>query len=422
MSELDRHSHLERARILLRQKRYKDAEQHAAAVLQSNPNDADALQIIGHCRLDNKQYAEAIQLFQQCLSIEPDDDYVHYLLGFAHYRNHDKEKALASLRPALRLNPYASAYYGLYAYILMDENKYDEALEKANQGLAVNAQDLTCLNARSQALFRLKDKEAAYDTIKEALSVDPDDDFTHTNLGWHFMEAGKHKKAREHFRQALRINPNNNRARQGYKESLKANLAPYRWMLMFSLWLSAKSRKARWSIVIVIWVSVQLVSGVSENSGWNILAYTVIGLYVLFVVFSWVGTCIANIMLLLSGEGKYVLTKAEKYMSAAVLVCLITSLTLAIFEARLPATKEGDQFFPALIFLTLTMPVSRFDFLEILKKRKIALIFTISLIVYGFACGVILIATHSTLVSEAAILYFFGLIVYTWMFSTVNRA
>src|SRR5437868_3516808 len=121
MSELDRNSHLERARILLRQKRYKDAEQHAAAILKGNPNDA---------------------------------------------------------------------------------------LEKANAGLAVNAQDLTCLNARSQALFRLKDKTAAYDTIKEALNVDPDDDFTHTNFGWHFMEAGKHKKAREHFRQALRINPN----------------------------------------------------------------------------------------------------------------------------------------------------------------------------------------------------------------------
>lgn len=421
MSELDRHSHLERARILLRQKRYKDAEQHAAAVLQGNPNDADALQIIGHCRLDNKRYDEAIQIFQQCLGLEPDDDYVHYLLGFAYYRNRGKDKAIVSLQSALRLNPYASAYYGLYAYILMDENKYDEALDKANQGLAVNAQDLTCLNARSQALFRLKNKEAAYDTIKEALSVDPDDDFTHTNYGWHFMEMGKHKKAREHFRQALRINPNNYRARQGYKESLKANLAPYRWMLMFSLWLSAKSRKARWAIIIVIWASVKLLSGVSDAAGFGILAYVLIGLYILFVVFSWVGTSIANIMLLLSSEGKYVLTKEEKYVAGAVGGCILAALAVAVFGGYLPGMKDGYQYFAALIFLTLTLPVSRFEYMEIFKRNKYALIFTILLTALGLISGILMLAAGSNEnVTIGAFVYLGGLAVYTWFFSFIR--
>ena len=88
-------------------------------------------------------------------------------------------------------------------------------------------------------------KEKAFETIKEALAIDPEDDFTHTNYAWHFLEKGKHKDARKHFREALRINPNNSRARQGYKESLKSNLPPYRWMLMFSLWLSSKSKKVK---------------------------------------------------------------------------------------------------------------------------------------------------------------------------------
>ncbi len=422
MSELSRHDHIERARILLKQKRYKDAEQHAAAVLQGNPNDADALQIIGHCRLDNKQYAEAIKLFKQCLGIAPDDDYVHYLLAFAYYRSKNRVDALTSLQSALNLNPYSSGYYGLYAYILIEQNLYAEALEKANTGLAVNAQDLTCLNARSQALFRLKDKAAAYNTIKEALTVDPEDDFTHTNYAWHFMEMGKHKKAREHFREALRINPSNGRARQGYKESLKANLAPYRWMLMFSLWLSSKSKKARWGIIIVIWLSVQLASGVSDSAGFGIAAYILIGLYITFVVFSWVGTSIANAMLLLSREGKYVLTKPEKYISAGVGLCLLTAFVLAIIEARLPVTKEGDEFFPALIFLTLTLPVSRLEYTDILKRHKYALPFTIALIAFGFVCGICVILLPGAIVMyNIAILYFFSLALYTWLFSFVNR-
>ena len=47
MSELHRDQHKERARLLLQQRRYKDAETQAGIALQQNPNDAEALQIIG---------------------------------------------------------------------------------------------------------------------------------------------------------------------------------------------------------------------------------------------------------------------------------------------------------------------------------------------------------------------------------------
>jgi tetratricopeptide (TPR) repeat protein len=418
MSDLSRHHHIERAKILLKQKRYQDAEQHASAVLQGNPNDADALQIIGHCRLDTGKYPEAIKLFQQCLGIEPGDDYVHYLLAFAYYRTKSKGNALQSLQSAISLNPYSSGYYGLYAYIMLDENRYPEALEKANLGLSVNAQDLTCLNARSQALFRLKDNVAAYDTIREALTVDPEDDFTHTNFGWHFMEMGKHKTARDHFRQALRINPNNARARQGYKESLKANLPPYRWMLMFSLWLSNKSKKARWAIIIVIWLGSRLLSETSKAAGYTTLAYVLIGLYIMFVVFSWVGTSIANIMLLLSQEGKYVLTTREKYISAGVLVCLLAALFLAIFGQRLPYLKDDTAIFAALIFLTLTLPLSRFEYWDIIKRRRPAVFGTIGLIALGVITAAAMLITGGNVDTDnMGLAYIIGIALYTWGFS-----
>lgn len=421
MSEYNRHNYIERAKLLLKQKRYKEAEQHAAAVLQTNPNDAEALQVIGHCRLDTGKYTEAIELFKRCLGLRPDDDYVHYLAAFAYYRSKQNDEAVAFLKSAIGLNPYASSYYGLYAYIMLDKRFFEEALEKANQGLAVNAGDLTCLNARSQALFRLKDKEAAYDTIKEALSIDPDDDFTHTNFGWHFMEAGKHKKAREHFRQALRINPNNDRARVGYKESLKANLPPYRWMLMFSLWLSSKSKAARWGVVIAIWASARLATGVSDAAGYSMLSYILAGLYILFVVFSWVGTSIANAMLLLTSEGKYVLTKAEKYVAAAVGFCLVAALVTAVLGGKMPAVKDDFQYLIALIFLTLTLPISRFEYIDALKRNKLVWIYTLALTALGLATAIgMLVAGGIDAIFFMAIAYFIGALLYTWVFSFVR--
>lgn len=421
MSDFNRHVYIERARLLLMQKRYKEAEQHAGAVLQNNPDDAEALQIIGHCRLDNNNHNEAIQLFKRCLGINPDEHYVHYLLAFAYYRTKDYSTATGFLNSAIGLNPYNSGYYGLYAFILIEERKFAEALVKANEGLAVNAHDLSCLNARSQALFRLKNKEAAYNTIKEALQVNPDDDFTHTNFGWHFMEAGKHKQAREHFRQALRINPNNNSARLGYKESLKANLPPYRWMLMFSLWLSAKSKKARWAVILGIWLSIRLITGASDAAGLNVLTYVLIGLYVTFVVFSWVGTSIANSMLLLTREGKYVLTKIEKRTAAAVGVCLSGALMACIFGGRVQVVKDGDEFVAALILLTLTLPVSRFEYIDALKRNKYVFAFTIALITLGLVCTTCIFTIGGTpAVSIIAMAYFIASVIYTWAFSFIR--
>jgi tetratricopeptide (TPR) repeat protein len=417
MSDINAGQYLERARLLLKQKRYKDAEQQAAILLQQQPGNVQALQVIGHCKLETKQYAEALRLFKECIGREPDDDYLHYLLAFTYYRMGSKDEVISALKEAIAINPYASAYYALYAYIMLDMKWYDLALEKANEGLAVNAADISCLNARSQALFRLNNKEAAYETIKEALNIDPEDDFTHTNYGWHFLERGKHKDAREHFRMALRINPNNSRARQGYKESLKAKLPPYRWMVMFSLWLSTKSKRARWIIIFVIWISVKLLSDTSSAAGFGILAYILIGLYLLFVTFSWVGTPLANIMLFLSSEGKYVLTQREKTITFSVAGCIAAGIALMFIGFHLPALQKDDaQLLPGIIMLSLILPVSRFDFFERFKKPKLVMICTIALLLWGIAAITALLLGGSDTLSVGFI-YLGALAIYTWTFA-----
>jgi tetratricopeptide (TPR) repeat protein len=113
MSELNRQQHIERARLLLSQRRYKDAETQAGVVLQQDPNDTEALQIIGHCRLDNKKYDEALKIFQQCIGQQPDDDYMLYLLAFCYYRKHEVDDAQKYLEQAIALFPYNAGLFFL---------------------------------------------------------------------------------------------------------------------------------------------------------------------------------------------------------------------------------------------------------------------------------------------------------------------
>ena len=408
--------HIQRARLLLSQGRIKDAEKEIGYALRETPDDADALLVLAECKIESKQFADAENLLNQSAGLNPESDRPHYLLGFVHYQKNDISSAKRELDRAIQLNPWVAAYFGLYAYIFMDEKNYRAALDKADTGLAVNAEDLTCLNARSQALFRLKSKDAAYDTIKEALAVNPEDDFTHTNIGWHFLEQGKHKNAREHFREALRINPNNRRAREGYKESLKSKLLPYKWMLMFSLWLSSKTKKARWVVVIVIWLGVRLLSGVSDAAGWGLLAYLIIGVYILFVVFSWVGTSLANLMLLLSPEGKYVLVKNEKIAAGGVGLTILLAALVAAFGGLLPFVKDSDQYYAALILFSLILPLSRIEHLALLKQKKLALVYTAVLILLGLITGFGMLFFGDQL-TITAFVYLAAIALYTWVFA-----
>ncbi|MBC7723076.1 MAG: tetratricopeptide repeat protein, partial [Pedobacter sp.] len=239
---LNRDNLLQKAELLRRQKRFKDAEQQVEIVLRDNPDDVDALIILGHCKIDTKQTDEAITILKQSLQYDANNDYVFYLLAFAYYQNNHNLFALDFLDKALAIFPYNAGYFALQAHIRLEQKDYKIALEAANNGLAVDAENVGCLNARSTALFRLNRKEEAYETINEALELDPEDYTTHTNYGWHYLEKGKYKNATNHFKEALRINPNYGYAKQGYKAALKSRMPFYRWILQYSLWMGRQQR------------------------------------------------------------------------------------------------------------------------------------------------------------------------------------
>lgn len=360
MSELGRHQHIERARLLLGQRRYKDAEIQAGIVLQQNPEDAEALQIIGHCRLDNKRYDEALKLFRQCIGLQPDDDYVLYLLAFTYYRKREIENAQKYLEQAIAVFPYNAGYFSLLSNIYATQRKYQEALDAANNGLQVNAEDIGCLNARSAALFRLNKKDEAYETINEALQVNPEDDYTHTNYGWHYLEKGKHKQAYEHFSEAMRINPNNLHAKEGYKASLKSKLPFYRWLLQYSLWMSHQSRNMRIVMIFGLWGVIKILSITEKGSPdwWKYVIGVIVVLYLCFVLLSWLGNSLANLYLLTSKHGRLALNDHEKKGAIAVGVSLLIAIAFVIAGVWL----NTKIVFLGLVAGSVSIPLSAIDF------------------------------------------------------------
>ena len=225
---------LDRANLLLHQHRVKDAQEQLHNILQQEPQNSEALALLTRCSYQLNQYPEGLEIVEQALQCDPENPYLFYLRGFGYYHTDELEKAIQHYEAALRLQPYFTEVYAMLAYVYNEKKDFKRGLAYANDGLALEPENLSCLNARSISLNKLKMTDEAIATMQHALAQDPDNEHTHTTVGWNLLEKGKHKEARKHFKEALRINPNYTSAQLGLKESLKSIIPPYRWLLQYS--------------------------------------------------------------------------------------------------------------------------------------------------------------------------------------------
>src|SRR5262249_45146580 len=152
-----------------------------------------------------------------------------------------------------------------------------------------------------------------------ALRRTPEDAFTHANRGWTLLEQGNPTKAMEHFREALRLNPEMDWARAGIVESLKARHFIYRWMLRYFFWMSRLSRKVQWGVILGALLLFNVVDHI-ESSYPNLTFVTrpLIVAYLIFFVLSWLALPIFNTLLRLNRFGRLTLSRENKLQSTLV--------------------------------------------------------------------------------------------------------
>jgi len=375
---------LERANLLLAQGRSKDAEYFARQVLENDPEDDHALSLLTRAFYGQKKTDEGIETILRAIQVEPEKSYYFYLLAFGYYQKHIRFAAIENLDTAIRLNPYNAEYFGLLAFIFIEEKEYEKALLKADEGLAADAENSTCLNAKARALNKLKRTGEAIEAIENSLSKEPDNEMTHATVGWNYLERGQHKKANHHFREALRISPDYGSARAGLKESLKSNFLPYKWIMLFGIWLSEKGKNFQWGFTISVLIIVNILRSIaSENAFTRIFIVPVIALYFIFVAFSWIANPVANFFLLFHKDGKYSVTKNEKIVSIAVVTAMVIGFSL-IIASYLPAAGNSDNLlYSGIVLATLVIPFGQMQFPVDFKSRSLQMWYPFLLVITG---------------------------------------
>lgn len=313
---------------MIGQKRYEDAEKEVKNILSAQPQNTDALKMLGVIFIETKRNDDAESVLGSAIAANPNDDFTYYLLGRVKLNRKQYDEASDLINKAISLNPDEADYFGVLSSIKEYKKEFKAMLQLANEGLSIDPENLLCLNNRSTALVKLGQKEEAFKTADKSLELDPENPMTHANYGWAQLERGNHKKALEHFRESLRYDPNSSYAQAGMMQALKAKYLVYRLFLKYAFWMSNMKSKLQWGIIIGFIVLMRIFNQLAEtNPQARPFIVPIIILYVTFAISTWIIGPLSNLFLRFNYYGRYLLTHLEKISAAFTGISLLISLT-----------------------------------------------------------------------------------------------
>ncbi len=235
----------QRGMLLYNQKRYGMAADEFRKELAVNPQSALAMGMLALSLNYDRKPAEAMGPARDAIACDPDRGFVHYVMACVMigppirwtemkvfggirimgrlwpYRRRLR-KAKKPAMEAIRLDPHNVDFLALMSAIELDLRHYRQCLEWAEKGLAIRPNHVRCTNLRARALAKLGRANEARQTVQGALALDPESASTHYHGGWTHLQTGDPAKAVEHFRESVRLNPNDQSAHNGLKAAQKA--------------------------------------------------------------------------------------------------------------------------------------------------------------------------------------------------------
>ena len=319
--------HLQRGILLVSQGKHTLAERELRAACADLPQESYAHAFLAYCLLQMDRFAEAQEEAEEAIRCSPDNAFAHVVLARVFIFRDRYREACEVARRAIDLDPGDVDSWSTLALAELSSGNWQAALEAADQGLALDPEDHQCQHVRSTALMKLGRSHEAEQEIHRSLQQDPDNALAHANQGWALLERGDYRQAQHFFREALRLEPDMDWAREGIVTALKARNPLYRWVLNYFLWMAKLSGRARWGVVIGLYVLFRVLGAVSDEfPALRPITTPLIGLYVIFVLMTWLADPLMNLLLRLHPTGKYALSTDQRRGATLMGLCVLAAL------------------------------------------------------------------------------------------------
>ena len=193
--------------------RLDEAEKGYREHLEGEPNDAEALHLLGLLRHQRGAAAEARDLLTRAHALAPEKADIELTLGTLRFQDGDFDGARTHYETALALDPnIGTAHAGLGQIALLRGEREDaEAQFRIALRAGEDAQSLAGLGA---LLLERDDLDAALRHLGRAADLAPNDPNIQLMLGRAFAKRGTDSFAEKAFENALRVKPDLQPARQ----------------------------------------------------------------------------------------------------------------------------------------------------------------------------------------------------------------
>ncbi len=198
-----------------------EAESLCTQVLKRQPQDPQALHLMGLIVHHGGRPGDAVRLFRKAIKRRPDNPVFHFNLGECYRAAGDARAAIASYRQALGGQPdLAEAHAGIGEAWLV-QARSAEAEKSFRSALASDARLVAAWNGLGIALREQGRIEEAVEGWRRALALDSTPAVVHNNLGLGLRSLGRIDEAVAALVGALEIEPDNATIRHNFAECLK---------------------------------------------------------------------------------------------------------------------------------------------------------------------------------------------------------
>lgn len=198
---------LEQAIALHKRGQLSEAASLYLKILAHNPNDADALHLLGVTELQRGNASAAIEWFDRAIKIKPNNASFIGNRGLALQRLKRFDDALASFDRALAIEPDQFEALNNRGNALSSLNRFTDALASYDRALAIKPDHFEALYNRGNLLRELKHFDEALASYDRALAIKPNDVEALYNHAKLLRDLKRFDEALMSFDRALAIKP-----------------------------------------------------------------------------------------------------------------------------------------------------------------------------------------------------------------------
>ena len=185
----------------------QQAEEVSRGVLEHEPDNTEALHILGIIALQRGNYDIAFDLVSKAVIINASNPTYHNSLGNVLKKQGRLDEAINCFQKALQLKPdFAFGYYNL-GNTFKDQGRFDKAIECYQKALQLKPDFVESCNSLGCMLMNQGRFSDAIECYQKALQLKPDYVQAHSNFGNVLRGQGRLEEAAEHLQKALRLKP-----------------------------------------------------------------------------------------------------------------------------------------------------------------------------------------------------------------------